>query len=349
VLPAAGRVILADDDRTGAASVVVLSNGYSERRFGDAASAIGQHILINNVPFTVVGVTPAEFFGVRVRRPPDMWLPLAFHPQIELRESYLEDPQVYFLTLMGRLKDGVKMEQAQAISTLALQQFLTEQAGSQLTDDRRRAIQNTSVGLFIGSGGISGLRTNYSRSLQMLMAIVGMVLLIVCANIGSLLLSRSTARKAEISLRMALGATRSRIIRQLFTESMLLAFIGGMLGVFLSYWGVTLLVSLVTQDAPLNTRPDLFVLSFTVAVSLLAGVLFGLVPAVQSSKSDLVSSLKEKAKTGSGRLRFNLSSGLVVAQVALSMVLLTGAGLFAAILAANAPPTSPRGLPRSSG
>ncbi len=324
-----GRVLTPADDLPSAPPVAVISNAYWQRALNSDANIVGKSLILNETTFTVVGVTPAEFFGVRVRRPPDMWLPLAFHPQIELRRSYLEDPQTYFLTPMGRLKDGVKIEQAQATSTLALQQFLTEQAGSQLTDDRRRAIQNTSVGLFTGAGGISGLRSIYSRSLQMLMAIVGMVLLIACANVGSLLLSRSAARKAEISLRMALGATRPRIIRQLFTESMLLAFIGGMLGVFLSYWGVRLLVSLVTQDAPLDTRPNLIVLSFTVAVSLLAGVLFGLVPAIQSSKSDLVSSMKEKIKTGSGRLRFNLSSGLVVAQVALSLVLLTGAGLFA--------------------
>ncbi|PYS71070.1 MAG: hypothetical protein DMF69_11570 [Acidobacteria bacterium] len=324
-----GRVLTPSDDSPGAPPVAVISHNYWQRQLNSDPDIVGKNLILNGTSFTVVGVTPPEFFGVRVRRSPDMWLPLSFHPQVELTQSYLENNQVYWLTLMGRLKHGVTIEQAQAASTLTLQQFLTEQAGSQLNEDRQKGIRNTSVTLVTGGGGISGLRNRYSKPLQMLMAIVGMILLIVCANVGSLLLSRSASRKTEITMRMALGATRSRIMRQLLTESMLLAFIGGICGVVLSYWGVKLLVSLVTQDAPLDTRPDLFILSFTAGVSLLAGLLFGLVPAVRSSRSDLVSTIKEKSKTGSGRLRFNLSSGLVVVQVALSLVLLTGAGLFA--------------------
>src|SRR5260370_23433944 len=231
--------------------------------------------------------------------------------------------------LMGRLKHDVSIEQAQTSANLALRQFLTEQAGSQLNEDRQRAIQNTSVQLVPGEGGISALRSVYSRPLHMLMVIVGMVLLIACANGGSLLLSRAASRRAEISLRLALGATRFRIIRQLLTESMLLAVIGGICGVLLAQWGVIVLVGLVTRDSPLDTRPDLGVLAFTAGGSIIAGVLFGLVPAVRASKTDLSSAMKEKSRTGSGRLRFNLSSALVVVQVGLSMVLLTGAGLFA--------------------
>jgi predicted permease len=180
-----------------------------------------------------------------------------------------------------------------------------------------------------GGQGISGLRVLYSRPLQMLMTIVIMVLLIACANVGSLLLSRAASRKAEISVRMALGASRFRIIRQLLTESLILAATGGVLGVLLAQWGVTVLVNLVAREAPLDTRPDVLILTFTAAVSIVAGLLFGLVPAIRASKTDLTSALKEKSRTGSGRLRFNLSSSLVAMQVALSMVLLTGAGLFA--------------------
>lgn len=324
-----GRVLTNTDDSTSAPPVAVLSNNYWQRQLNSDPDIVGKSLVLNGTSFTVVGITPREFYGIRVRRPPDMWVPLSFHSQIELRESYLKNDQVYFLTLMGRLKDGVTLEQAQAATTMSLQRFLTEKAGSQLTEDRQKGIQNTSVALFPGAGGISGLRTRYSKPLQMLMAIVGMVLLIACANVGSLLLSRSASRRAEISLRMAVGASRPRIIRQLFTESMLLALIGGVFGIFLSYWGVKLLVSLVTQDAPLDTRPDVFILVFTLVVSVVSGVLFGLVPAIRSSNLDLASAMKEKARTGTGRLRWSLSSGLVVAQVALSMVLLTGAGLFA--------------------
>jgi predicted permease len=180
-----------------------------------------------------------------------------------------------------------------------------------------------------GQGGVSGLRRNYSKPLDMLMAIVGMVLLIACANVGSLLLSRAASRKAEISLRMALGATRGRIIRQLLTESMLLAVVGGICGVLLAQWGVVVLVGLVAKTSPLDTRPDAGILAFTAGISILAGLLFGLVPAVQASRTNLSSAMKEKSRTHGGFFKWSLSSLTVVLQVGLSMVLLTGAGLFA--------------------
>jgi len=325
-----GRVFTPADDALNAQPVAVIGNAYWERELNSDPAIIGKNLIINGTSFTVVGVMPPEFFGERVRRAPDFWLPLSFDSQIELRDSYHENNNAYWLMIMGRLKPDVKFEQAQANVNMALRQFLTDQAGSQLTADRQRGIQNTFVALAPGRGGTSGLRIRYSKPLQMLMAIVGMVLLIACANVGSLLLSRAASRKAEISLRLALGATRSRIIRQLFTESMMLAVLGGIFGIILSHWGVKLLVSLVIPDSPIDTRPDARVLLFTTGASIVAGVLFGLVPAVRSSRSDLASAMKAKTRTGYGRpFRLNLSSGLVVIQVALSMVLLTGAGLFA--------------------
>jgi predicted permease len=324
-----GRVLTPEDDAPNAPPAAVISNRYWQQQLNSDPAIVGKTLILNGTNFTVVGVTPPEFFGERVRRPPDFWLPLSFHPQIELRKSYLDDGQAYWLMLMGRLKHDVRIEQAQTSTNLALRQFLTEQAGSQLNEDRQRRIQNTSVQLAPGVGGISGLRSVYSKPLRMLMAIVGMVLLIACANVGSLLLSRAASRQAEISLRLALGATRFRIVRQLLTESMLLAVIGGICGVLLAQWGVIVLVGLVAKDAPLDIRPDVGVLVFTAVVSIVAGILFGLAPAIRASKTDLASAMKEKSRTGSGRLRFNLSSVLVVVQVGLSMVLLTGAGLFA--------------------
>ncbi len=326
---ARGRVLTPEDDKPNAPPAAVMSHRYWEKELNSDPSVVGQRFVINGTNFTVVGITPPEFFGERVRRPPDFWLPLVFHPQIELRDSFLEDNQAYFLMVLGRLKPGVRIEQAQATVNLALQQFLTEQAGSQLTEERQRGIQNTYVTLVEGKGGISGLRRDYSKPLHMLMAIVGIVLLIACANVGSLLLARATARKAEISLRMALGANRWRIVRQLVTESMLLAAIGGACGVMLAQWGVVILVNLVAKESPLDTRPDAGVLAFTVGISIVAGLLFGLVPAVRASKTDLASAVKEKSRTRSRFGRLGLSSAMVVLQVGLSMVLLTGAGLFA--------------------
>ncbi|HEY2963919.1 MAG TPA: ABC transporter permease [Pyrinomonadaceae bacterium] len=324
-----GRLLTPEDDKPNAPPAAVMSYRYWEQELNRDPSVVGQTFVFNGTNFTVVGIAPQDFFGVRVRRPPDFWVPMAFHPQIELRKSFLDDNQVSFLMLLGRLKPGVSLGQAQASVNLALQQFLTDQAGSQLTEERRRGIQNTYVTLVEGKGGISGLRTLYSKPLHMLMAIVGMVLLIACANVGSLLLARATARNAEISLRMALGASRWRIIRQLLTESMLLAAVGGVCGVLLAQWGVVVLVNLVAKETPLDTRPDASVLAFTVGVSMVAGLLFGLVPALRASKTDLATAMKEKSRTRSRFWRFSLSSAMVVLQVGLSMVLLTGAGLFA--------------------
>ena len=324
-----GRVLTPEDDKANAPPAAVMSHRYWKDQLNSDPSVVGQTLIINGTNFTVVGITPPEFFGERVRRPPDFWLPLVFHPQIELRKSFLEDNEAYWLMLLGRLKPGVDMEQANATVNLALRQFLTERAGSELTEQRQRNIQNTYVTLVEGKGGISGLRRAYSKPLRMLMAIVGIVLLVACANVGSLLLARATARKAEISLRMALGASRWRIVRQLLTESLLLAVIGGVCGVLLAQWGVTILVNFVAKESPLDTRPDATVLAFTVGVALVSGLLFGLVPALRASKTDLATAMKEKARTGSRFWRFNLSSAMVVLQVGLSMVLLTGAGLFA--------------------
>ena len=323
-----GRVLTPEDDKPAAPPAAVISYAYWEKKLNSDPGVVGKTFTINGTNFTVVGIAPPEFFGVRIRRSPDFWVPLSFQPQIELRESFLTNQQVYWLTIVGRLKPDVTLDQAQANVNLSLRQFLTEQAGSELTEERQKAIQNTFVTLAEGRGGISGLRRDYSKPLQMLMAIVGMVLLIACANVGSLLLSRAAARKAEISLRMALGATRRRIVRQLLTESILLAVIGGVCGVLLAQWGVTVLVNLVAKDAPLDTHPDVRVLVFTTVVSIVAGLLFGLVPALQASRTNLSSAMKERHRVRTGFLRLNLSSLMVVMQVGLSMVLLTGAGLF---------------------
>jgi predicted permease len=320
-----GRTLTPSDDQAGAPPAVVMSYGYWKEQWSGNPQIINREIVINGRAFTVVGVTPPEFFGIRVRRAPDLWVPLVFQPEIEMRESYLKAPRVYWLNFVGRLKPGVKFEQAQASANLLLRQFLTSQTGTKLTDDDRKAIAGASVGLAPGGRGISGLRIAYSRALQMLMVIVGLVLLIACANVGNLLLSRTAARKAEISLRLALGASRGRVVRQLLTESFLLAVIGGIAGILLAQGGVKVLVTLVAKTSPLDVQPDLGVLAFTAGVSMTAGLLFGTVPALRATKTDLTTAIKEKSSRTS---RFGLASVLVIAQVGLSMVLLAGAGLF---------------------
>ncbi|MCM3870779.1 MAG: ABC transporter permease [Pyrinomonadaceae bacterium] len=330
VIPMLGRALTAEDDKAGAPPAAVMSYGCWTQQWKSDPFIINKEIVVNGTSFTVVGVMPPNFFGVRVRRSPDFWFPLAFQPQIELRPSAFEERRTYWLNLVGRLKPGVSLEEARASTNVALQQFLTNEAGSKLNDDVRKSIANSYVQLADGSRGISGLRRVYAQALKMLMVMVVLVLLIAGANVGNLLLSRAASRKAEISLRLALGASRYRIVRQLLCESIVLAVIGGLIGILLAQWGVSVLVALVAKTSPLDVRPDSAVLAFTAVVSLSVGVLFGLAPALRASKTDLTTALREKSsRNGRGRLRFGLASGLVVLQVAVSMLLLTAAGLFA--------------------
>jgi predicted permease len=323
-----GRVFTNDDDTAAAQPAAVVSYDYWTEKLNSDAQVVGRSVLLNGTPFTIVGVMPRGFFGVRVRHAPDFWLPLVFQPQVELRKSFLEDKNVFWLNLVGRLKPGTQMGRAQAAANVELRQFITDQFGTKASDDVRRAIANSYIQLAPGGGGISGLRKYYAQALRMLMVIVALVLLIACANVGNLLLSRAATRQAELSLRQALGASRGRLIRQLLTESLLLAVIGGVAGLLLAQWGVSLLVARVAATAPLDVKPDWAVLMFSIGISLLSGILFGIAPAIRATRTDLTSALKEKSTRGR-RGRFNLGSMLVVTQVAISLILLVGAGLFA--------------------
>jgi predicted permease len=327
-----GRTLEPSDDVPSATPVAVVSYGYWKQRLGASRNAVGKVAVLNGLPITIVGVAPAEFFGERVRRPVDYWVPLNFQPQIELQPSLLTQNDTYFLTLIGRLKPDATREQAQAASTIALRQFLTNKEGSKPSEDRRRQIGNSSVELVSGAGGVSRLRQLYSQPLHVLLWVVGLVLLIACANVGNLLMARAAARRAEISVRMALGATRRRLTQQLFTESILLALIGAGCGVLLAHWVVKSLALLVAKDSPIKPQLNAPVLLFTIGVTLIAGVLFGLAPALSTGRVDLITAIKSGSRTAAGassRHKIGMSRILVVAQIAVSLLLVVGASLLA--------------------
>jgi predicted permease len=324
---ALGRTLMPDDDADTAPAAAVISHGYWKQRLAGDRAALGRVVRINGTSFTIVGVMPETFFGLRVRRSPDFWLPLHFQPQVEQRQSYLTEPDTYWLNMVGRLKPGADLAQAQAEVSVAHVGFLKEQGGVEPSEDYKRAIEHGSVVLAPGARGLSGLRNYYGNALRLLLFVTAFVLVIACANIANLSLSRAMERGPEVSMRLALGASPWRLARQLLTESLLLASLGGAAGLLLALWGVDALKKLVAATAPVDVGVNVPVLAFTALVSVLAGVLFGLAPALRAGRSDLASSMRARGEGGSGRLRPGLAPALVVSQVALSLVLLVGSGL----------------------
>jgi macrolide transport system ATP-binding/permease protein len=332
VTPSAGRTIATDDDRASAAPVAVLSLGYSQRRFGDAATSVGQPILINNVMFTVVGVTPSEFFGVDPAAAPQIYIPMRVGQLIQPDPMKFVDQNYYWVEMMGRLKPGVDMAQAQAALAGPFAQWVTSTA----TTDAERA-NLPALHLEAGATGLDSLRRQYSKPLYVLLTMVGLILAIACANAANLLLARAAARSREMAVRLSLGAGRWRIVRQLLTESVLLAAISAAFGVLIAVAGIRALTVLLAngqQSFTLHAELNWHVLAVTMLLSLLCALLFGLAPALQATRPSLMPRLKDRSVTDAGwRLgavvpRVSLTQALVVAQIAASLVLLVAAGLF---------------------
>ena len=320
VSPAAGRLITNDDDRAGAPPVAVVSFAYSQKRFGDPSKAVGATISVNDVLFTVIGVTPPEFFGVDPAEAPDVYFPMHARSSAE---TFL-DPHSYWLQMTACLRPGVNRSHAQAAVAPLFQQWVAATAA----DDQERANLPELV-LLPGGTGVDSLRLRYSKPLLLLLALVGLILAIACANTANLLLARATARRREMAVRLTLGAGRLRVVRQLLTESILLAGLGGALGIALAFRGVrvlTLLLANGRENFTLHAELNWHVLAVAVGLSVLSGVLFGLAPAIQSTRADVMPALKNDLRQPgrpTARLRF-----LIAAQLAIALLVLVAAVLF---------------------
>jgi predicted permease len=339
VRPLLGRMLIPEDDRAGAAPVAVISDRYWSLGFARDTSAVGKTVEVNGTFFTIVGVTPPGFFGETLQTdPPGMWLPLLTQPAVMREESFLTPQGPYWLGIIGRLKPAVTFEQAQTNVSILLRGFLNEVVRSQVSVGRWSEIQNANVILTPGGKGLSELREDFAKPLYLLLAAVGFILLIACANVANLLMARANAREREVSVRLALGASRSRLVRQFLTENLFLAMCGGGVGLLFARWWTSVLVKRVANGSdfvPLSINPDSRVLGFTLVVCVLTGILFGLAPALRASQGELTPALKKSLRTAKGvGTRWSASNLLVVFQVAVSLFLLIGAGLLVQTLRA---------------
>jgi predicted permease len=318
---AQGRTFTADDDRARLASpVAVISHGCWQRRFGGDPAVVGQDVLINGHPFKIIGIMPEGFSGTEMIYTPEIWAPMMMQEWIEPGHPWLDTRETHNIFATGRLKAGVTPQQAEAsLNVLA----------SQLGKEYPNTDEGVTIQLMPPGFILPKIRGAFVSFTAILMVTVALVLLIACTNLASLLLARASGRRREIAIRLAMGASRGRLVRQLLTESALLALMGGVLGLVLAVWIIQLVVAFKPPlDVPINIGlyVDWRVMAFSLLISLITGIVFGLVPALQATNPDLVPALKE-ATLQTGARRSRLRSGLVVAQIALSLVLLIAAGL----------------------
>ncbi|HEV2417639.1 MAG TPA: ABC transporter permease, partial [Terriglobia bacterium] len=324
----AGRVITPSDDKANAAPVAVMSYRTWEEHFGSDPSVIGSTFTINTMPYTLVGVAPPGFFGETLRTdPPDFWLPLSTEPALQGINSILKLPGMHWLHVIARLKPGARLAAVQPEVTVELQRWLRAQPD--LTAYDKSQIPKQHITIAPGGGGVTSMQDQTKSGLLLLMIIAGIVLLIACANIANLFLARGAATRSDTAIRVALGAPRMRLIRQIITESVLLAVLGGLAGLVIAFVGTRAILLIAFRGAhsvPISPTPSLAVLGFAFLLSLVTGVIFGAAPAWVTSHAHPADALR-----GAGRSTRDRSSlprkSLVVLQVALSAVLLIGAGL----------------------
>lgn len=331
VAPFRGRALTAQDDAAKSQSpVAVVSYEFWLRKLAEDPGVVGQTIRLNKYPYTIVGIAAPGFFGDTVGEKQDFWIPITMQPQLMPGRPWLDDIQASWLRVMARLKPGVSRSQAEANLNLLFQQWLQGPQGRSLDPSDQQALKEQKISIVAGGQGFSGARAKFSHALILLMGIVGLVLLIACVNVANLMLARASSRQREIAVRLAIGASHARLIRQVLTESLLLAFTGGLAGLLVARWGTASLLRLsVSARAAegLSATPDWHVLTFTACACLLTGILFGLAPALRSAKLAVAPTLKESAAAQVGPGRFPLGKMLVASQVAVCLLVLFSAGL----------------------
>ncbi len=336
VQPAIGRVFSQEDDRVPSAEpYVVLSYAYWKRHFGGDPSVLNKVLLVNNVEMTVVGVSQAGFSGVQVGRTPDLYVPMMMTPLMTEYSETLDGWNDYWMTLLARRKPGVSEKQAEAGLNAAYKPLLEEQfpqIKSAWTEKKRQQFLDKKIVLASGAHGRTVLQRDSGTQIIALFVMVGLVLLIACTNVANLLLARGAGRQREFAIRAAMGASRGRMIRQLFIESLLCAFGGGAMGVLLGTWLMRILTPIVVENAGiqgLSATLDKGVLGFAIAATALSGIFFGLIPAWRVTRLGVTDVIKDQGSTSSASVsHVGFRKLLVAGQVAFTMLLLAGAGLF---------------------
>jgi predicted permease len=319
-----------DDEPLGAHAAAMISYSWWTRRFARDPAVIGKTIAIGATLYTIVGVTPSKFFGTTVGESPDVWIPLSMQKQVSPGWNGLEDRWWDSVYILARLRAGVSVAKAEAAINVLAKAIWRDFAGPVIPPHRQHDIDEAWIPLTSAARGLSELR-EYSLPLEILMVVVALVLLIACANIANLLLARSANRQQEIAVRTAVGAGRGRLLRQLLTESLLLACLGGVLGLLFASWASRAILAWISagpEPLPLNIAPDARLLTFTFLTSLATALLFGTLPTLRSTHVNLTDAFKSGRGAGALGVRSRFSSALIVSQVALSFVLLIGAGLF---------------------